>query len=617
MRYFVILLVLIGFISTTYAESQVMLTPFDVYLLDDDFTTHGPNHNILALGKGESAILTVYVKNNDDKPHQITLKDPRGPDLGLFETFRFEPEQIMVMPHQTNSTQLYLTISKDTSTHSSFVTFLGQSATFGMKGIGFFVVADREIDGYVDKSLRSGLPGGAFPHLNTEISETDAVKLISSGFGIPKYIPAGYEFQGMDGSEDQQRFVYSPASIDTESTGFSQFWNDGGLLILYNVDGPNVNNTKSLPIKVAQDEGQQIRINGMMGDATEKQIRVVVESDITYDFPASVTFFDDVKKKSAHLRANMPLDELLKIAASIPILDEMDSTYDESEKSKQYSERLDPDPVLDLWNNHAEIIDGAIVSKTTYPSMGKGMTEFHVKINKFFKPLTKNTESITLFASYADSDITSILNEGDRALIYIEPGNQISRYSVKVDESTDCKPRDYIQITSVLPNDPNQLNRGPPTVPFDWKDQCVADYFTKDPNFWVHREYKSPMHQWKVHNIPMDEQRCSSSNSKVNVKVSKINNSDYIYCITNDTLPKLSQRIWFDSRVDKAVDSDLKEHHPDQLNLRCEYYGGKWNAESYLCDALKSKSDCDAMGGNTTDTCIVPKPDDWKPKPIW
>ena len=172
---------------------------------------------------------------------------------------------------------------------------------------------------------------------------------------------------------------------------------------------------------------------------------------------------------------------------------------------KYFPEHIDPDPVLDLWNNHAEIIDVTIVSKTTYPGTGKGPTEFHVKINKFFKPLSKNTESITLFASHEDSDIPTILNEGDRTLIYIESGNQISRYSVKVDKSTYCAPRDYIQIAPVLPNDPNQLVRDLPTLPFDWKDQCVADYFTKDPNFWQYREYKPPMQQWKIHSIPIEE----------------------------------------------------------------------------------------------------------------
>jgi len=241
----------------------------------------------------------------------------------------------------------------------------------------------------------------------------------------------------------------------------------------------------------------------------------------------------------------MPLDELLKIASSIPIYDEMDSTHDESEKFKQYSERLDPDPVLDLWNSHSEIIDGTIVSKTTFPGTGKGPTEFHVKVNKFFKPLSKNTESITLFASFADSDISPFLNEGDRALIYVEPGNQISRYSVKVDESTYCEPRDYIQIIPILPNDPNQLVRGAPTLPFDWKDRCLADYYTKDPDFWQYKEYRPPMQQWKVHNIPMDEQRCSGEGEDF-ASVQKSGNSNYKYCVKPESVPKLIEREWAD-----------------------------------------------------------------------
>ncbi len=41
-KYFVILLVLTGVIGTAFAESQVVLTPFDVYLSADDFTAQGP-----------------------------------------------------------------------------------------------------------------------------------------------------------------------------------------------------------------------------------------------------------------------------------------------------------------------------------------------------------------------------------------------------------------------------------------------------------------------------------------------------------------------------------------------------------------------------------------------
>lgn len=309
-------------------NEPIVLTTFEMHFKEDEFTKQGPNHNILRLDKEESATLNVYIKNNDNVPHQISMKDPRGVGIsGTFESFFFEPEQFTILPQQTNSTKLHLTVSNYTDTHSKLVTFLAQSDTFGMRGIGFFIVVDREIDEYVDKSLRRGLPGGAFPHLNTEISESEAEKLIGSGFGIPRYLPSGYEFQGMDGSEDSQRLIYSTVQIVTETTGFSEFWNNGGLLIIYGIDGPNVNNTKSLPFRIAQDEGQQVMINGMMGDAVQKQTRVVAESEITYDVPASVTFFDDAEKKSMYLRANMPLDELLKIASSIPILYHESNTH--------------------------------------------------------------------------------------------------------------------------------------------------------------------------------------------------------------------------------------------------------------------------------------------------
>ncbi len=315
---------------------SIALTPFDLYFEEEDFTTQGPNHNILMLNKGESASLNIHIKNNDDIPHQITMNDSRGVGVsGLFESFSFEPEQFTVLSHQTNSTKLHLTISNNADTHSKFVTFLAQSDSFGMRGLGFFIVVDREIGEFVDHSMRAGMPGPAFERLNTKISETDAEKLIDSGFGTPRYLPSEYEFQGMDGSEGHQRFLYSPVPTMTESTGFSEFWNDGGILILYSIDGPNVNNTKSLPFRVAQDEGQQIMINGMMGDAVEKQTRKVAYSDTTYDFPASISFFDDATKKSVYLRANMPLDELLKIAASIPVYDGPEFAAEKSTSQRQ------------------------------------------------------------------------------------------------------------------------------------------------------------------------------------------------------------------------------------------------------------------------------------------
>ena len=335
--------------KTNFDSDKIMLTPFDLYFKEDDFTAQGPNHNILKLDKGESATLNIYIKNNDDVSHQITMNDSRGVGVsGAFESFSFEPEQLTVLPHQTNSTKLHLTVSKDTDTHSKFVTFLAQSDSFGMRGIGFFIVVDSEIGELVDHSMRAGMPGAAFGNLNTDISEIDAEKLIDSGFGTPRYLPSGYEFQGMDGSEGHQRFLYSPAPVITESTGFSEFWNDGGLLVLYGIDGPNVNNTDSLPFRVAQDEGQQIMINGMMGDAVEKQTRKVAYSDSTYDFPASISFFDDATKRSVFLRASMPLDEILKIAASIPVYDKPYFAVEENTVQQQGQADDPPPRLLDI-----------------------------------------------------------------------------------------------------------------------------------------------------------------------------------------------------------------------------------------------------------------------------
>lgn len=601
MKYLVIFLVLVGFVGTSFAEdSDYALTPFDIMLSEDDFTTKGPNHSILMLERNQSATINITIQNNDDKLHKITLTNPKY-SSNLFDYFVFEPDQIMVPANQQNSTKLYLKIANDTNIHSSFTTILAQSNVFGMKGIGFVIVVDREIDDLTDKSLRAGLPGPAFSRINGDISEYDAEKMIDNGFGTPKFLPMYYHFQGMTDWGQSKQFIYSPVPVDN-STESIVFWEGGGMMINYynNADRPNINNTKSLPVRIAQDEGQQIMINGQMGMAIEKQTRMVAYSNTTYDVPSEVEFFDDVKRSVVSLHANMQLDELLKIASSIPVLDEMDSMYDESDKSKQYSERLDPDPVLELWNNHAEIIDGTIVSKTVYPSMGKGMTEFHVKINKFFKPLSKNTESITLFASYEDSDIPDILNEGDRALIYIESGNQISEYSVKVDKSTYCEPRDYVQIGPVLPNDPNQLVRGSPTLPFDWKDQCVADYFIKDPNFWMQREYRPPMQQWKVHSIPIDEQRCSGEGEDF-VSVQKIGNSIYKYCVKLESVPKLVQREWGISsnwikisNANKAIHYELKNSSITSIDAFSEYKNQSLpgeNKQTWLEIKLKSTQD--------------------------
>ena len=232
------------------------------------------------------------------------------------------------------------------------------------------------------------MPGPAFGRLDVEISEIDAEKLIDSGFGTTRYLPQGYEFQGMDGSEGHQRFLYSPVPIMAESTGFSEFWNNGGLLIIYGIDGPNVNNTKSLPFRIAQDEGQQVMINGMMGDAIEKQTRKVAYSNTTYDFPARISFFDDATKRSVLLRAIMPLDDLLKIAVSIPVYDKPYVTVEKNTVQQQGQVDYPPPrssdiPPLKQFKSGVELSE--IQCKESLIRMANTMVLLHVCKNHLFQ----------------------------------------------------------------------------------------------------------------------------------------------------------------------------------------------------------------------------------------
>ena len=122
-----------------------------MYFEEDDFTIQGPNHNILRLDKGESASLNIHIKNNDDVPHQITMNDSRGVGVsGTFESFSFEPEQFTVLPHQTNSTKLHITVSNSTDTHFKICHVSCSKRYLWDEGTWVFIVVDREIDEFVE-----------------------------------------------------------------------------------------------------------------------------------------------------------------------------------------------------------------------------------------------------------------------------------------------------------------------------------------------------------------------------------------------------------------------------------------------------------------------------------
>ena len=155
-----------------------------------------------------------------------------------------------------------------------------------------------------------------------------------------------------------------------------------------------------------------------------------------------------------------------------------------------------------LWDIHEVILDGTIVE------YNNNTWTYHIKINHVFKG-SLNSDLI----SAEGFDVWNYFEKGDRALFYlydISPVSanykyKITDYSVKT--SPVCDARSLIQISPILPNDPNRIVRGHPNIPADWEDPCVPDYFSYDPDFFNFREVITPLKQLK-HKIPIDKIRC-------------------------------------------------------------------------------------------------------------
>ena len=215
-----------------------------------------------------------------------------------------------------------------------------------------------------------------------------------------------------------------------------------------------------------------------------------------------------------------------------------DSPMEELERARNTIESaiqvVDRSP-YDIWNEHDLVIDGTIIDSVpqkTYPVT----LQYELKVNKYFKPTEQPSQLITAIANE-----TSIYFEPNtRALFYLkklEGGYIVSTYSVKT--SQNCSARDLIQISPVLPND-NSIVRGAHTVPWNYKDMCVPDYFSYDPDFWTFRDYKPPLRQFRDHNLPIDLQRCHSDFESIHSK----NHPEYIGCVKPETAEKLVERGW-------------------------------------------------------------------------
>lgn len=319
----IILTLSISINAASAEKSSVILTPFDISFSEKDFTTSGPLHEILILKPNETASITIKVTNHDTIQHEISFHIPSPENISDFvDSYSFNSSTIAVQPNSEQQVSLHIKIKSQTQTHWGIVSLLAQDKNFGMIGKYFYlVIGDKDkITGsdlsLVDHSMREDMPGPAFPDLYNDYrskpSELQKIfdSITANKFGIPRYLPLGYTFQGLS----RDTFVYSPVSV-TGSTESAAFWRSGGLIALYQNDGPNFDLASWMPAFVAENEGQEIMINGMLGVVTGQQERETSDG-YKYKFPAQVQFFD--KHANVELRGNMPLSELLKVAASIP-----------------------------------------------------------------------------------------------------------------------------------------------------------------------------------------------------------------------------------------------------------------------------------------------------------
>lgn len=326
--FFIISAILLAvLLPSASADSNIKLTPFDIYFSEDDFTTQGPNHNILVLEKGHSATININIKNNDKTTHQIKLQRMVDLSPDTFASFLFEPNEITVLPDSISSAKLHITVSNETDMHTSFIPILAQSRTFGMKGAGFFLVInpDEQFVKLADRALRAGFPGSMPHNIKTDITPEDAQNSLGTNLGLPSYLPSGLKLYGMYGGDDQVLF-YSKVQL-SNGTSYSDFWENGGMIVMYSKYGPNFNLTSWLPLYIAQQESQQIMINGMTGTAFDMQKRQTTDGFEFYS-EAKVIFFPE--DYLVEVKGKIPLAELFKVASSI---------REVTEKSPQSNER--------------------------------------------------------------------------------------------------------------------------------------------------------------------------------------------------------------------------------------------------------------------------------------
>jgi len=316
------ILVLLPF---SYADSNIKQTLFDVILSPKNFDAQGPNHQILILKVGQSASIPIKITNKDSIQHEIFLDVPFSGNISnLVEDYSFDPQTIQVPANSQAQTTLHIQVKNNTDSTWSRFDFHAKSKSFGTVGKSFYIVIgdkkNPQIDPLLDHSLRVGLPGPAFSQLTNDFPQdkTDLLKaldkIMPDGFIAPRYLPKEYEFAGQSTPSPYLGLVYAKSKA-TNATESVDFWQSGGLLIYSEKNSPNFNLTSWITAYSAQNDAKEIMINGARGVAVEQQEQVVVYDEARYKSPAELVIFD--KDIELELRANLPLDDLIKIAASM------------------------------------------------------------------------------------------------------------------------------------------------------------------------------------------------------------------------------------------------------------------------------------------------------------
>lgn len=328
MKYVAVIFALTVLSFITAYGDEIKYTSFEIILSPDDFDKQGPNHQILILGANQSASIPITIKNHDSSEHEISLMVPAHLDPSdVLQEYSFEPSLVVIPPNSEKKVKLNLVAKNNTDSHWGTMHVLAQSKTFGITSKYFYIVIgdkNDEIDPFIDHSLRSGLPGAAFPNLYNDFgldySEllTRLDSMTPNNIGVPRYIPDGYSFQGISNSHGQYPFLVFAKTPVTNSTESTDFIGKGGIMVYYAVDGVNLNRDNWIVAYAGQEESELISINGLIGVASEQEERVVVYNEAKYMFPAELNLSDG-HYSGIGFRGNVPLDELVKMAASLPI----------------------------------------------------------------------------------------------------------------------------------------------------------------------------------------------------------------------------------------------------------------------------------------------------------